>query len=303
MKGIVFHDVGEVRLATDLPEPEITNDSGDVIVRIHRSGICGSDLHPYHGKEAIKRGTILGHEFVGDIVQVGSQVENFQCGDRVLSPFTTSCGHCFFCKEGLSSRCVDWQLFGFLDPEDDHNPRALQGAQTELIRVLQADSTLLALPESISMSQGILLGDNFTTGFYCAQRAEIHANGLYVVIGCGAVGLSAIVAARFFGAKHILAIDNLSFRQQRAERLGAMVVYPEEAAEKIREMAENLGRPAADSVMEAVGNPSAQALAFELVRAGGIISSVGLNMAPSFTFSPVDTYNKNITYKYQEDVL
>ena len=297
MKGIVFHDVEQVRLATDLPEPEIESASNDVIVKIHRAGICGSDLHPFHGKEAIKPGTILGHEFVGEIVDVGSQVDSFRTGDVVLSPFTTSCGDCYFCRHQLSSRCENWKLFGYLDPDDTHNPRCLQGAQTEYIRVTQADSTLLKLPESISLDQGILLGDNFTTGFYCASRAEIVDGGIYVVIGCGAVGLSAIAAAKFLGAKQVVAVDFVPFRRQKAEQLGATAATPDQAESIIADLAATTGQIGADAVMEAVGHPSAQELAFRLVRPGGIISSVGVHTAANFSFSPEDSYNKNITYK------
>jgi threonine dehydrogenase-like Zn-dependent dehydrogenase len=229
---------------------------------------------------------------------VGSDVRDFQVGHRVLSPFTTSCGHCFFCHSGLSARCDSWQFFGYQPPDDvDDDGRGIQGAQCEQIRVPLADSTLIQLPENVSIEEGMLLGDNFTTGFFCADQAAIQPDGVTVVLGCGAVGLSAVVAAKYLGAGTLVAVDAVPSRRQRAASLGAVVADPADAAEVVRQLGDKTGHRAADSVLEAVGSPAAQQLAFALVRPGGVISAVGMHTARHFAFSPEDAYNRNLTYR------
>ena len=127
MRGLTFEGIETVVYHEDLAEPEV-QDSGDVLVSILRAGICGSDLHQFHGRERVGAGTIPGHEFVGDIVAVGSEVSRLHVGDRVFSPFTTCCGHCFFCQHGLSARCDSWQFFGYQAPAgEDDGGRGLQG--------------------------------------------------------------------------------------------------------------------------------------------------------------------------------
>jgi 2-desacetyl-2-hydroxyethyl bacteriochlorophyllide A dehydrogenase len=297
MKGLTFQGIETVEFQSDLLDPVIV-DPTDVIVRVLKAGICGSDLHQYHGRESVRPGTIPGHEFAGEIVAAGRSVQNFKVGDRVFAPFTTSCGECFFCNNRLSSRCNSGQLFGYLPPADEVDEgRGIQGAQAELIRVPAADPTLLHLEDGISLEAAVLLGDNFTTGFFCADMANVQRDGLTVVIGCGSVGLCAIVGAKSLGAENIVAIDFVADRQRRAAALGATVCSPENAVEVVNEISHQLQRPGADSVLEAVGIPSAQDLAFQLVRPGGTISAIGVHTANTFTFSPGDAYDKNITYR------
>jgi threonine dehydrogenase-like Zn-dependent dehydrogenase len=143
----------------------------------------------------------------------------------------------------------------------------------------------------------MLLGDYFTTGFFCADQAAIQPDGVTVVLGCGAVGLSAIVAAKYLGARTILAVDAVPSRRQRAASLGATVADPADALEHVRHLGDMNGHRGADSILEAVGSPAAQQLAFDLVRPGGVISAVGMHTARHFTFSPEDAYNRNLTYR------
>ena len=172
MRGLVFEGVERVAFQAVLPEP-VMEKSSDVIVSVERAGICGSDLHQFHGRERVAAGTIPGHEFVGEIVAAGSDVTSLREGDRVFSPFTTCCGHCFFCQQGLSARCDSWQFFGYQPPEGVVDEgRGIQGAQAELVRVPLADTTLVKLPSAMSVEEGMLLGDNFTTGFFCAIKGE-----------------------------------------------------------------------------------------------------------------------------------
>ena len=297
MRGLTFQGVEVIEFQNDLAEPSILH-ATDVIVRIHKAGICGSDLHQYHGRELVRAGTIPGHEFAGEVVEVGRSVSRFRVGDFVFAPFTTSCGECFYCTNQLSARCSHWQLFGYLPPQNEPDEgRGIQGAQAEFLRVPLADSTLLKLVDGLSMEAAVLLGDNFTTGFFCADMGNIQPDGITVVIGCGSVGLCAIVAAKSLGAEHVVAVDFVADRQRRATRLGATACSPEDAFDVVNELAARLRRPGADSILEAVGIPSAQDLAFRLVRPGGTISAVGMHTAKTFTFSPADAYNKNITYR------
>ena len=296
MRGLVFEGVERIVFARDLPEPEIEQPT-DVLVEVDRAGICGSDLHQFHGRESVAGGTIPGHEFAGEVVAVGASVRRFHLGDSVFSPFTTSCGDCFFCRDGLSARCCDWQIFGYQSPKPEPGrARGLQGAQAELVRVPLADSTLLARPDFLTLDDAILLGDNFTTGYYCASLARIRRDGLTVVIGCGSVGLSAIVAARSMRAENLLAVDPVPERRSRAASLGADTVHPDQAQDAVSDWSGNTGREGADSILEAVGNPSAQELAFQLVRPGGVIAAIGVHTSDRFAFSPAAAHDKNVTY-------
>lgn len=297
MEALVFHGQEVVRCESGLDDPQIW-DEGDVIVRVLRAGICGSDLHQFHGREPVADGTIPGHEFVGEIVEVGSAVRSFSIGQRVFSPFTTCCGKCFFCQNGLSARCNHHYCFGYRPPVGvEDGGKGIQGAQAELLRVPQAETTLVSLPSELSIETALLLGDNFTTGFFCADSAEIRREGITVVIGCGAVGLSAICAAKYLGAEQVIAVDRVDSRRQRAASLGAKSVSPEEALECVQKFAARTGQNGADSVLEAVGHPLAQRLAFELVRPGGVISAVGMHTSEHFSFSPLEAYDNNVQYK------
>ncbi|MFP6765894.1 MAG: alcohol dehydrogenase catalytic domain-containing protein [Planctomycetaceae bacterium] len=297
MRALTLQGVESIQAENDVADPEIQADS-DVIVAVHQAGICGSDLHQYHGRERVRPGTVPGHEFFGEIVAAGRRVTRFQTGELVFAPFTTSCGQCFFCRDGLSSRCVQGQLFGYQPPEDEPDSgHGIQGAQAEFVRVPLADSTLLHCPASLSAEEALLLGDNFTTGFFCAEQAGLRRDGITVVIGCGAVGLCAVVAAQYLGAETVIAVDPIESRRRRAAELGARAASPEDVPALVAELASPSGRGGADSVLEAVGNPAAQRLAYEIVRPGGVISTVGVHTSGQFAFSPTAAYDRNVTYK------
>lgn len=297
MRGLNLIGLESIVFREDLPEPEI-EEGTDAVVRVDLAGICGSDLHQYFGREPVAPHTIPGHELVGEIVQAGPAVKAFKPGDRVFSPFTTSCNVCYFCQSGLSARCEKWQAYGYQPPVGvEDGGRGIQGAQAEYVRVPLADSTLLRVPRVGGEEEALLLGDNFTTGFFAADSANIRGGDLTVVLGCGAVGLSAIVAAKYLGSEQIIAVDRIDSRRRRAERLGAIAVSPEAALDVTHEAASTSRRVAADQVLEAVGLPDAQRLAFRLVRPGGTIVAVGMHTAADFEFSPEDAYNHNLTYR------
>lgn len=274
-----------------VPDPGI-EDPGDAIVKVHLTAICGSDLHVYHEREkGLDSGTVMGHEFLGEIVEAGGEVGSFKRGDVVLSPFTTNCGGCFYCRLGLTSRCPQGQFFGWVE-----KGAGLQGAQAEYVRVPMADSTLLGLPENVLPEEALLLGDILSTGFFCAHMAEVAPGGVYAVLGCGPVGLLAILGAREGGAEKIYALDSIPERLDRAERFGATPVdyQREDAPAILREASEGRG---ADAVLELVGSPAASRLGIDLVRPGGILAVAGVHCESDFAFSPVDAYDKNLTYR------
>jgi len=233
----------------------------------------------------------MGHEFVGEIVEKGKEVKSVQTGDVVSCPFTTNCGECFYCRIGLTARCTNGQLFGWVEKGN-----GLHGGQAEYVRVPLADSTLLRLPEDVSLEEGLLLGDIFSTGYFCAEMADIHPNGTYAIVGCGPVGLLAFFGARDLGAGKIYAIDSIAERLALAEKFGAIPLnyQNENPIEIIHKFTDGRG---ADAVLEVVGNKNAGRLAFDLVRPGGIFSTVGVHTENEMAFSPVEAYNKNITYK------
>ena len=264
----------------------------DAIVKITLAGICGSDLHVYHGKETgLDYGTVMGHEFTGIIEEAGSDVKKFKKGAKVLSPFTTSCGECFYCRIGLTCRCEKGNLFGWV--EKGHG---LHGAQANYIRVPMADSTLLPLSNDLNETKGLLLGDVFSTGYFCADNAGIKPKDVYAVIGCGPVGLMTIIAAKHLGAEKLFAIDTIPERLAKAAAFGAVPLNASftNINEEILNATHGRG---ADAVMEVVGSSTTLKLAIDLVRPGGTISSAGVHTAPHFSFSPGEAYDKNLTYK------
>lgn len=263
------------------------------------AGLCGSDLHVYHGRETgIEKGTVMGHEFTGEIIETGSAVKKFHKGARVLSPFTTSCGECYYCLIGLTCRCIKGNLFGWIE-----NGHGLHGAQAEYIRVPMADSTLVPLSNDLSDEKGLLLGDIFSTGYFCAENAGVNdkarlpdGQGIYVVIGCGPVGLMTIIAAKHLGAEKIFAIDSIGYRLDFAKKLEATPLnfLKDDVLNEILNATDGRG---ADAVMEVVGSDEALKLAIKLLRPGGTISSAGVHTAKTFPFSPGEAYDKNLVYK------
>ena len=290
MKALTFQGKENI-VYTQVADPSVLA-ATDAIVKVRIAGVCGSDLHVYHCRETgLDNGTVMGHEFVGEVVEIGHDVKRFRRGDMVFSPFTTSCGVCFYCKMGLTCRCEKGSFYGWVE-----KGAGLHGGQAEYVRVPLADTTLLPLSHDLSLEQGLLLGDVFSTGYFCADMAGIQPKGTYVVIGCGPVGLMAVIGAKNLGAEHLFALDTVPERLEKAQAFGAIPLNPLsiDVVEKIKSVTNGRG---ADAVLEVVGSPSASRLALDLVRPGGTISTVGVHTTPQFAFSPVEAYNKNLTYK------
>jgi threonine dehydrogenase-like Zn-dependent dehydrogenase len=287
MRAVTWSGRHDVRVTT-LADPGIV-EPADAVVRVRLAGICGSDLHVWHERErGIDPGTVMGHELMGEIVAVGREVTTLAPGQRVLCPFTTSCGRCPACREGLTARCPRGQLFGWIE-----RGRGLHGAQAELVRVPLADGTLVAIPEGIDDETALLLGDVITTGWYCARNAGVRpGSGATVVVGCGPVGLAAIAAARELGAERLFAVDSVPERLDLARRFGAEPLAL--AADPLAVVAEATEGRGAAHVLEAVGSPGAGRLAWQLVRPGGTLSVAGVHTAPAFPFTPAEAYDKNL---------
>lgn len=225
-------------------------------------------------------------------------------GCRVMSPFTTCCGACFYCERGFTCRCSHAQgarLFGWVDEAEAALPAAqqqgLHGSQAQFVRVPLADSTLMPVPDDVSDASAVLLGDVLSTAFFCAEQGGVGPGCVVAVVGCGPVGLLAVMACQHLGAASVFALDGVPERLQMAQSLGAQPLRcepPEAALAAVRAATQGRG---ADVALEVVGAPAALKLAFDLLRPCGVLSSVGVHTAPHFAFSPVDGYNKNNTFK------
>lgn len=308
MQAITFIDI-EVLEYGRVADPAL-DDESDVIVEVDTAGICGSDLHPYLGRErGIDRGTVMGHEFVGRVVEVGRSVRAFRHGDRVVAPFTTNCGACASCDIGLTSRCVRGQLFGWVE-----NGCGLHGAQAELVRVPLADTTLVAVPDALGDDAlALLAGDVLSTALFAVELADVRAGDVVAVVGCGPVGLLAVRAALAREAREVFALDTVASRLALAEQFGATPVRIGAAnaigaaaaigaqtavgdAAAIAYVRERTGGRGVDRVVEAVGSFEATRTAADLLRPGGVLAAVGVHTEPHLALSPGEVYDRNLTY-------
>jgi 2-desacetyl-2-hydroxyethyl bacteriochlorophyllide A dehydrogenase len=268
MRAVTFQAPGEVRL-DERPEPELT-EAGDAVVRVEASGVCGSDLHIYHGRVAIEPGFTIGHEFVGTVVAAGDEVSRVREGDRVLGTYCTACGECFFCRRGDFHKCDHGRVFGH-----GKTLGSLQGAQADMLLVPNADLTLRPVPDGLSDDVALFAGDVMGTGYHAVAETEVGAGDSVAVLGLGPVGLCAVQAARAAGAESVIAIDTVPERLQMARSFGALPVHlteedPRAAAKQVSE-----GR-GVDAAIDAVGHPDALELACRLTRKAGTVSATGV---------------------------
>lgn len=289
MKAITFQGVESLAFQ-DVPDPGIEA-PGDVLVRVTAAGICGSDLHPYFGRETgLDPGTVMGHEFVGTVVETGSGVRALRKGDRVVSPFTTNCGECVYCTLGLTARCERGQLFGWVQAGV-----GLQGCQAERVRVPLADATLVRVPPGMDDAVALLAGDILSTAIFGASLAGVEPGDLAVVVGCGPVGVLAVRAALARGAREVVAVDAVPSRLALAALFGAVAVNFE-TGDPVATVRERSGGPGADCAIEAVGSPAATRMAADLLRPGGSIAAVGVHTEPHLALSPGELYDRNLRY-------
>lgn len=263
MKAVCWHGANDVRVDT-VPDPKILNPR-DAIIKITSTAICGSDLHLYNGFiPTMESGDILGHEFMGEVVELGSAVKNVQIGDRVVVPFTISCGNCFFCQRDLWSLCDNSNPNGWIaEKMYGHSPAGLfgythmlggyAGGQAEYARVPFADVGLFKIPDGLADEQVLFLTDIFPTGYMAAENCNIQPGDTVAVWGCGPVGQFAIKSAYMLGADRVIAIDRIPERLQMAkDQCKAEVLNYEEldVGEALKEMTGGRGP---DSCIDAVG--------------------------------------------------
>ena len=285
MRAVVLVAPGDVQVQT-VPDPEILH-PGDAIVRIRESAICGADLFPFHGlTPGFENGTVLGHEFVGDVVATGAAVERIQIGRRVVATSTISDGVCDHCLRGRPSQCRGRSLFGY----SGVYPR-LDGGQAELVRVPAADRVLMVLDDAVSDEAAVFLADVLPTGYGALERAGTSLGDTVVVVGCGPVGLMAVLCAARL-ATNVIAVDTIPARRELAERLGARAVAPESSAALVNELTDGLG---ADVVVEAAGSPGGLTLALGLVRGRGVVSVVGAHFEPDYPLDNGRMFEREIS--------
>ncbi|MEG3956476.1 zinc-dependent alcohol dehydrogenase [Microcoleus sp. herbarium2] len=262
MKALCWHGANDVRV-DNVPDPTIINPR-DAIVKITSTAICGSDLHLYDGFiPTMQSGDIMGHEFMGEVVELGSEVKNLKKGDRVIIPFTISCGSCFFCNRDLWSLCDNSNPnAGLAEKMFGHSPAGLfgyshltggyAGGQAEYARVPFADVGPLKIPDGLSDEQVLFLTDIFPTGYMAAENCDIQPGDTVAVWGCGPVGQFAIRSAFMLGADRVIAIDRIPERLQMAAAAKAEIINYEEidAGEAVTEMTGGRGP---DSCIDAVG--------------------------------------------------
>jgi threonine dehydrogenase-like Zn-dependent dehydrogenase len=268
MKAAVFHEPGDIRVE-DVPDPSIEAPT-DAIVRITRTAICGSDLWFYRGHRDYEPGWRVGHEPMGVVEDVGSEVRSVEPGDRVLAPFSISDGTCEVCRQGLHTSCVHGNVWAA-----EHD-----GAQGEAVRAPHADGTLMTVPERAEGDESLLralfpLTDVMGTGHHAAVSAGVEAGSTCVVVGDGAVGLCAVLAAQRLGAERIIAMGHHEDRLETAEQFGATDLVTSRGEEAVHEVREKT-RGGARHVMECVGAASAIETAIGVCRPGGTIGYVGV---------------------------
>ncbi|MEU8939317.1 alcohol dehydrogenase catalytic domain-containing protein [Streptomyces goshikiensis] len=286
MRATLIYGAGDIRVE-NVPDP-VLREPTDALVRVLRSCVCGSDLWPYGSKPAAEHGDRIGHEFLGVVEDTGAEVTGLRRGDVVVAPFVWADNTCDFCREGLQTSCRHGGFWGAQD---------VDGGQGEAVRVPQAEGTLVKLPvgeDSALLPSLLTLSDVFPTGHHCALTAGVGPRTTVTVIGDGAVGLSAVLAARRLGAERIILMGRHKDRTDLGRDFGATDVVEERGEEGVEKVRELTGGDGTHTVLECVGLRPAVETAFGVVRDGGTISRVG---APQYPEVPMDlqVFFRNIT--------
>ena len=287
MKALIWYENGSIELV-DRDKPAI-QDSRDAIVKVELSSICTSDLHIMHGcvPRAIPE-TILGHEFVGQIVETGSAIKNLKAGDRVAANCETFCGECYFCKRGFINNCIKggWELGCRID-----------GCQAEYVRVPFADTGLTKLPDNVSYENALFVGDILSSGYFGAEMCEIKENDIVAVIGAGPVGLCAMMCAKYMGAGKVIAIDIDSSRLETAKKENLADYFinsnNNNVENEVLKLTENRG---ADAVIECAGAKNTFELSWKIARPNAVVGIVAMYEDNQILPLP-EMYGKNLTFK------
>lgn len=289
MKGLVFKKANKVAVE-EVPDPKIEEDS-DAIVRVTTAPICGSDLHLYNGRvPGLTEGTVIGHELVGIVEDVGAAVRKVKPGDRVIGSFVIPCGKCWWCQREEYNNCDNgnFRALGYGIFSGD-----LQGAQAEKVRMPNADITLLPVGEDLTDEQVVFAGDILTTGYYAAKIARISEGDTVAVLGCGPVGLFTLQYASLLKPGLLLGLDSVEDRLQLAEKIGAtpIDITKRNPVTALAELTDGRG---ADIAIDCVGEEKAFQSAYEMLRSGGHLVVVGVYVELEYPFPLGEAWRKNI---------
>lgn len=286
MKALIVHGPGDLRYDS-VDDPKIV-ERNDAVVRVRQCGICGSDLHIFHGQVPVARARFgIGHEAMGEVVEIGRDVQKLKVGDMVMLPGAVGCGACAPCRAGDIKLCQTrpMQIYG--------TGQDLEGCQAEAVRVPAADFNAIAIPEGISDDQAVLLTDNLPTAYGACRDAEIRPGRSVAVIGLGTIGLIAVELAILMGASVVYAIDLVPERCERAAGYGAVALDGADAAAVLRE---KTGNRMIDCVIDAAGGDPSMELALALVGVGGNISVLGVNGSMQFRI-PIEVFINGVTIR------
>ena len=287
MKALRYHGPRDVRYENvDDPQPQALDEA---VVKVEACSICGSDLHIYNGHGfSEKPGYCVGHEAVGEVVEVGSNVTRVKTGDKVMLPGAIGCGRCHYCLKGIVNLCA-FGLSGVYGVSHD-----IQGSQAEFVRVPAANMNAVPVPEGVSMEQALLMTDAVATACFGARNADIIPGASVAVLGLGPIGLIAVDIAYLMGAHVVYAIDPVAERRTLAEESGAIALHPDEALARITE--DTHGRKL-DCVLEAAGVEATVDMAFHLIRPRGTVSVIGVQRARRYAFPLERAFANGLTFR------
>lgn len=300
MKATVFVEPGKVEVR-ELEKPVIEQPT-DALIRVIRACVCGSDLWWFRGQSKRESGSPVGHEAIGVVEEVGSDVTDIHVGDFVIAPFTHGCGHCAACLAGFDGDCMNKEA------------GVNVGYQAEYLRYVNANWGLVKIPGKPEdytdemLNNFLALSDVMATGYHAAKSAEVKPGDTAVVMGDGAVGLSGVLSAKLLGAKRIIAMSRHEDRQELAKKFGATDIVPERGAEAVAHVLELTAGAGADAVLECVGTEQSVVTAVKVARAGAVVGRVGIpqtaemntnnlffrNIGLRGGIAAVTTYDKNV---------
>ncbi|GAY11951.1 alcohol dehydrogenase catalytic domain-containing protein [Pseudonocardia sp. N23] len=289
MKAVLFAGNGTVTVES-VAEP-VVEDPADAVVRVRRAAVCGTDLHAVTHGEHLPRGSVLGHEYVGEIVGTGPAVRGHQVGDLVVGADFTACGTCWWCRRGDHWECPQRRFFG---TGAAYGP-PLAGSQAELVRVPFADTVLRPVPAGIALDAAVFLGDTLATGYAAVRRAELTPGDTVVVLGGGPVGQLTSLTAQACGAGTVIVVEPVAARRDLAAREGAVVADPTIAEAIVAHLTDGRG---ADAVIDAVGGTLGLDTAFTLVRRRGTIVSVGVHTDATFALPVARAFADELTMRF-----
>ncbi|MEU2874895.1 alcohol dehydrogenase family protein [Streptomyces sp. NPDC007070] len=293
MQALEWHAPHDIRVVDDAPRP-VLREPSDAVVRVVRSAICGTDLHPYRGEiPGFTPGTVTGHEFTGVVEETGDEARGLRVGDRVVASDVIACGRCWYCRRGWHYQCAHVGLFGY-DTVVGSTPFA--GGHAEYVRVPFADVVLQPIPDDVTDEQALFVGDILTTGYTCAERGEIRPGDTVAVVGCGPVGLMALMSAQLMGAAQVIAVDPVEERRALAAAHGAVALPTGDGLpERVWELTGGRG---ADVVLEAVGTDAALRTALDLVRPLGTVCAVGAHASAAMPMPTGLAFGKELTLRF-----